>query len=111
MKQRDRDSIQTIQEKCEKIINETSKLSESEFFANDTIIASTLWNITVIGEAANRLSAESIAEDSGISLRAAISMRHRIVHGYDSIDEATVYKVATVEIPQLLAELHRQSEE
>jgi uncharacterized protein with HEPN domain len=106
MKQRDLDALQTIREKCESIISFTIDLSQKEFDDNETVIAATMWNITIIGEAANRLSDEIQEKYPDISFRPAISMRHRIVHGYDTVDLDTVYKVATFFIPEMLNALN-----
>ena len=60
----------------------------------------------IIGEALNRLSqvdtsiAESISELSRI-----VGFRNRIIHGYDTVDDATVWGVVEAHLPRLLEEI------
>ncbi len=60
----------------------------------------------VIGEALNRLqridpdTAESIHE-----LRSIIGFRNRLAHGYDDIDNTTVWKILTESLPALQLEI------
>jgi uncharacterized protein with HEPN domain len=93
---------------CEAIIVDTKLLSFEEFQGNRSVFDATMWRITIIGEAANRVSAEIYEQHAGFTLKPAISMRHRIVHGYDTVDDVSVYRVATLDIPNLLAELDKR---
>jgi uncharacterized protein with HEPN domain len=54
--------------------------------------------IEILGEAANKISAETRAA-APLPWAAIVSMRNRLIHGYFDIDTAIVWKTATVEIP------------
>lgn len=58
--------------------------------------------IVLIGEAANRIEREEQLQYPQIPWSAVISMRHRIVHGYDSIDWETVYSTVKEDLPELI---------
>jgi len=45
-----------------------------------------LWNFTVLGEAVGQLSDELKSDQPAIPWSSPVRMRHRIVHGYWSID-------------------------
>ena len=59
----------------------------------------------IIGEALNRLSEENAAIAAQISeLSRIIAFRNRIIHGYDSVDDATVWGVVEKHLPVLVAQ-------
>ena len=60
----------------------------------------------IIGEALGRLSHADAAAAARISdLRRIVSFRHRIIHGYDAIDDAAVWGVTESHLPRLVAEV------
>ncbi|MGB8021773.1 MAG: HepT-like ribonuclease domain-containing protein [Candidatus Nanopelagicales bacterium] len=61
-----------------------------------------LWNMTIIGEAANQLSEAFRARFPGVAWRKPISLRNRIVHGYWGIDLDIVHTAAAAELPDFL---------
>lgn len=61
--------------------------------------------IVLIGEAASRVPNEIRLEIINIPWSAIISMRNRVVHGYDSIDWSIVYQTVSFELPPLIAKL------
>lgn len=66
----------------------------------------------IIGEALGRLSQANPAVAARISdLRRIVSFRHRIIHGYDAIDDAAVWGVAAGHLPSLVAEVETLIEE
>ena len=60
-----------------------------------------LFSLTVIGEAANSLSADFHARHPEVRWRDIIGMRNRIVHGYFSLDPGVVWQIATMHTPIL----------
>ena len=61
--------------------------------------------ILVIGEAASQLSRDFRDRHPQIPWEAIISMRHKIVHDYLSVDEDIVWETVTEELPVLIKEL------
>ncbi len=60
----------------------------------------------IIGEALNHLSREDPATASQIDgLPRIVGFRNRIIHGYDTIDDATVWGVIDSHLSPLLAEV------
>ena len=60
----------------------------------------------IIGEALNRLLRDDPATAARIGqLSRIVGFRNRIVHGYDTVDDATVWGIASRDLPQLLAEV------
>ncbi len=63
--------------------------------------------IEVVGEAANRVSAEGRSRYPNIPWPAIIGMRNRMIHGYDSIDFEILYKTINEDLPSLVAEIEK----
>ncbi len=60
----------------------------------------------IIGEALNRLRSVDPATANRITeLARIVGFRNRIIHGYDTVDDATVWGVIEAHLPNLLAEV------
>lgn len=59
-------------------------------------------SVSIVGEAAWRLSAEFKAAHPEVPWRAIAAQRHILVHEYRSIDDEKIWRVATVHVPELL---------
>lgn len=62
--------------------------------------------LEILGEACARLLREdaSIGHDVPAS-RMAVGLRNRIIHGYDGIDDETIYRTVLDDLPELRADL------
>jgi len=87
---------------CEEIAHFTAGKSQATILTDRglQLILQTL--VSTIGEALGHLR----RADPGVAatipdLHRFVGMRNQIVHGYDSIDYLIVWKVATVDVPQL----------
>ncbi len=64
--------------------------------------------LEILGEACGRLAKlEPALLDSVTNMRLAIAMRHRIIHGYDAVDDEIVYLTVTEDLFGLHDELRR----
>ena len=66
----------------------------------------TIWCIAIIGEAASKLPGSFTDSHPEIPWSRLVGTRHRLVHGYQSIDEALVWEIVTEHLPALLPRLH-----
>jgi len=62
-----------------------------------------LRRLTVIGEAARRVSADRQHELPEIPWRAMGDMRNFVVHAYHRVDHAVIWRTAKEEVPRLVA--------
>ena len=60
-----------------------------------------IYNMQVIGEAANNVSAEMCAKHPEIDFKGWASMRHRLVHDYANIDLNIVWNAVCDDLPRL----------
>jgi uncharacterized protein with HEPN domain len=75
-------------------------------FANDWRIHSlVVHQLIILGEAAKRISIEFRRAHPEIDWRGVAGVRDKLIHGYDQIDLSRVWKVAQVEVPELLSRL------
>jgi uncharacterized protein with HEPN domain len=83
----------------------TGGVSVEELQADRLRAESLLWNFTVLGEAAARLSDELKARFPDVPWQQPARLRNRIVHGYWSIDLEILHTTATDQLPAFAAEL------
>lgn len=60
-----------------------------------------------MGEAVKQLPAEILARAPHVDWRGLARLRDLLTHVYFGIDDATVYEIATTELPEALLELTR----
>jgi uncharacterized protein with HEPN domain len=80
-------------------------LNEAEFMADPRTQWAVYSQFVILGEAASRLPRDFCDRHPDIPWSAAVGMRHRLVHGYDSVDWARVWKTLLNDLPLLLKQL------
>jgi uncharacterized protein with HEPN domain len=98
---RDRERIVDILEALDSLTQSLQQYTEADFFSNDTIYSASAYKLTIIGEAAARVSAEMKERNPQIEWRKVIGLRNVLVHQYFGIDRPMVWEVATAEAPLL----------
>jgi uncharacterized protein with HEPN domain len=61
--------------------------------------------LLILGEAASRISSACQETHPEIPWRQIISLRNRLIHGYDTIDFDILWKIITTDLPSLIASL------
>ena len=61
--------------------------------------------VEIVGEAANRVSAATQQRFGKVPWREAISMRHRVSHGYDTVDYDLLWDTIRDDFPPLIRAL------
>jgi phosphoribosylanthranilate isomerase len=84
------------------------------FLTNDVLVAAVERWFMIIGEAAWKLPRLEKGQFGGIPWQDIISLRHRLVHGYNDIDDAWLFRIAQEDVPPLARALrpvgHREPE-
>lgn len=94
--------LTNIIEHCIRIEETLPRVSSlKEFISNKDVQDILCFNILQIGELANHLSLDFIAEYKTIPWRKTIDMRNIIVHGYGTIKMDRVWKTASQDIKPL----------
>ena len=63
--------------------------------------------LEIIGEAANRVTNGTRQQTPNIPWSQIVSLRHRLIHGYDTINMDILWKILTDDLPPLIAQLQR----
>ncbi len=61
--------------------------------------------LEIIGEAANRISEEEQARHAEIPWPQIVSLRNRLIHGYDSVDFDILWQIVVEDLPPLITSL------
>ncbi|MBI5178536.1 MAG: DUF86 domain-containing protein [Nitrospinae bacterium] len=61
--------------------------------------------LEIISEAANRVSDQCRRENPSLPWAQVVSLRNRLIHGYDSVDHDILWQILTGDLPVLVAEL------
>ena len=92
-KRNDQLLLEDIAEAIDDIMNFTHDLTYEEFAADKKTFNAVIRSLTVIGEAANRLSTEITAPHNEIEWQKVVAFRNRLVHEYFGIDYEMVWEI------------------
>ena len=99
--QRDLDRLEDILAATKDIAGFIEGLDYESFGAERGRRYSILHALMIIGEASNNLSPELRARHDAIPWRKIIDYRHRVVHGYGSLNLHQSWQIAAEFVPQL----------
>lgn len=75
---------------------------------NDRLLELALTRLLeIIGEAANRVPAETQAQHPDIPWAQIISLRNRLIHGYDAVDLDILWQIIRHDLPVLIETLEK----
>ena len=63
--------------------------------------------LEIVGEAAGRVSNDLQAQHPQIAWRQIISLRNRLIHGYDAVDMDILWQILQQDVPTLITELKK----
>jgi uncharacterized protein with HEPN domain len=78
-----------------------------DLHANRVLSLALVRLLEIVGEAATRVSEELRARHPQIAWRQIISLRNRLIHGYDAVDLDILWQVLHEDIPRLIIDLER----
>jgi uncharacterized protein with HEPN domain len=100
---RNQESLIDIKNAAQRILRYADGVSRAELKTNDEKISAILYQITIIGEATKRLSAEFRQQHPDVPWREMAGMRDIIVHEYDQLDFEVIWNVVSSRLGELLA--------
>ena len=103
---RDRVILLDIEHAARLVLDFLRDMDEAAFADDVKTQAAVLHELAVLGEAVKRLTAEFRAEHPEIAWKSMAGLRDRVIHGYDQIDLAIIWKVGREELPVLIEQLH-----
>ena len=76
-------------------------VEQSRFMDDELLQSAVLQKLTVIGEAAARVSSELRAAHPEVEWQVAASLRNIVVHAYFAVDWSTIWQTAIQDVPLL----------
>ena len=101
-----RHHLYDIRDAAKLILDSTAEVSFDQYDADEMIRSAVERQFEIIGEATRRLASDdqSIAEKI-TGYQTIISLRNRIIHEYDNIDNQTLWNIIQNNLPTLLTEV------
>lgn len=97
--------VQEMHERCHRIQRFTAGLDRGLFFQTAVVFDATMWNLLIIGEAANHLTDEITGAFPDIPWRQLVGFRNRLAHEYATLDDDTIWFIVSVGIGELVTQL------
>lgn len=100
-------SLRDMLQYAQRAIRLAAGKSASELQDDESLDLAIPRALEIIGEAASRIPPSVREQYSTVPWRAAINLRNRLVHGYDTVDFEIVREILDDDLPLLIAELER----
>ena len=105
MRADDLNRIRHMQDAAKEAYSFAKKKSRRGLEENRMLVLAVLKDLEILGEAANKVSAETREKHKQIPWKEIIGMRNRLIHGYFDIDYEIVYKTINEDLPELIKTL------
>ena len=104
---KDKQQIEKIVNCINKILQYTEGVSQEEFEANSMLVEACVFNLSQIGELANKVSPEFQDANPSIPWRMVYGLRNRIVHNYEGVNLVLIWDIVCEDLPELLNQLKK----
>ncbi len=98
--------LRDMHQRCERILAFTARLTRDVFFDTPVCYDAAMWNLMIIGEAANHVPSEITEAHPDIPWRELTGLRNRLAHEYNALDDDTIWIAVSVGVPKLLVQLN-----
>lgn len=102
---RDNAYLTDILNSARSIISYIQGMSQEQFEQNVEKQDAVIRRYAIIGEAAGRLSADTLKALPTLPWRQMTGMRNILVHDYDDVDDSTLWETARNDLPNLISEI------
>ena len=97
---RDNSRVRHMLDAMERILSIAKGMSRDQLSHHEDNTEKILFNMMVLGEAANNISREFAARNPSVAWKDIASVRHKIVHDYADIDFDTIWDILQKDIPE-----------
>jgi uncharacterized protein with HEPN domain len=97
---RDAATLADLIEACERIVTYTRGVEERAFYQDSLLYDAVIRQVSILGEAVKRLSAGLRSRHPDVPWQNIAGMRDRLIHDYDDIDPAEVWRTSRVDVPE-----------
>ena len=99
--------ISKILEYTDKILKYSANMSYEDFVENEMVMEACVFNLSQIGELANKLDDEYKQNHKEIAWSQIYGLRNRIVHDYEGVNLKLVWEIIAGDLPELRDELQK----
>lgn len=82
-------------------------MSYDDFVKNDMVVEACVFNLSQIGELANKLDDSYRQEHKNIAWKQIYGLRNRMVHDYEGVNLKLVWEIIESDLPDLRDELKK----
>lgn len=108
---RDLERLNHILEAIENVEKYSVDKSFEDIKENNMIKHAIVWNIMIMGEAANKLTKDFCQNHPNTNWRGVTGMRNVLVHDYYNIDDEEIWNVLQKDIPVLKSQIQEYVKE
>ncbi len=99
--------LRHMQDSAEEAVELIQGKSRSDLDTNRVLSLALVRLLEILGEAANRVTIATRQQNPNIPWSQIVSLRHRLIHGYDTINLDILWKILTGDLPLLIAQLEK----
>ncbi|MBR4259561.1 MAG: DUF86 domain-containing protein [Kiritimatiellae bacterium] len=96
---RDDSRVRHMLDAMQRIVELSRDLGRAQLRKHENVTEMILFNLMVLGEAANNITREFAAKNPDIDWKGLSGVRHKIVHDYADIDYDTIWDILQNDIP------------
>ncbi len=97
--------IEKMMEIIEKLQGYVGNNNFESFSGNDMLIEACVFNLSQLGEVANRIDEDFEKAYSEIPWRQIYGLRNRIIHDYEGINPKLIWEIINDDLPELFKKL------
>ncbi|MGN0162250.1 MAG: DUF86 domain-containing protein [Candidatus Ornithomonoglobus sp.] len=97
--------VEKIIKYIDKILRYTDNCTYESFSENTVLVEACVFNLSQIGELANRIDDEFEKDTGNIPWRVLYGLRNRIVHDYEGVNLVLIWDIIENDLPELRRQL------
>ena len=98
--------IEKIIKYTSKILDYTNDTDYSKFESNSILVEACVFNLSQIGELANKIDEDFAGNNPEIPWRNMYGLRNKIVHDYDGVNLVLIWDIVKEDLPELYKKLN-----
>jgi uncharacterized protein with HEPN domain len=102
---RDRRWLQDMVDSAQRAIAYVGSKTEVEFYGDYFLQDAAAWRVTIIGEAARRVTDPSRVKIPGLPWKLIVQMRNKLVHEYAHVRADILWATIQDDLPKLISEI------
>ena len=102
---KDKIIVEKILKYSQKLVSYTDGMIYENFIKNTILVEACVFNLSQIGELANKVSEKFEKEHNTIPWRMLYGLRNKIVHDYEGVNLVLIWDIVSNDLPVLVTQL------